>query len=211
MTATTKKCISAVLLMGLMGLTGLQSAQAATFTLFSDKATFLTATGATSATGSLPNVGNVGAGPYTLGSLTFTNPNGQSQFFLDWTGLSPGNELAISDKEDLDVDMAGPVFAFGFDFVNVTGSTFGLELFSSTTSLSTHTVTPPTNVLSFVGIQADVTFDRVEIRDITGSVTNEYYGEFFTSAQSTAVPEPSTLLLLGTGLVGLIGYRKRRK
>ena len=188
--------------------------RAATLTTFSDKAAFLTATGATSATGPLPSAGST-VPSLTIGDLTFSAVSPWSMNFQEtWTALLPGIDMAINGVEHLDVDLATPVGAFGFDFVEPgvgsNDSNFQVSLFSDATNLGSFIYNAPNDVAAFVGVLSDVAFNRVEIRDLPGTSDDEFYGEFFTAAPAT-VPEPSTLLLLGTGLVGLVGYGRRKR
>lgn len=204
--------------------------------IFSDKATFLAATGATSATGPLSDVGLIPGGPaatVTVGKVTFTIAGPSFQLFIglggdcmsvpgcDWTPLLPGPDIAISDIENLNADlsMSGPVTAMGFDFVkpikgfsdvaNPGPSEFTVTLLNGGNLVSSFVFdTPsaafPADTADFVGVMASNPFNRMQIRETTGGIDDEYFGQFYTAS----VPEPTSISLICSGLVGVISLKR---
>jgi hypothetical protein len=214
----------------LVGLTALP-AQATTITTFSDKAAFLGFTGATSATGALPNLGGPipgGLSPgTTVGSVTFTIAAPSAEFFMGtlgweylwapldptWTPLLPGNSIAIDGVENLNAALASPVFAYGFDFVEPSNSTFTVTLQNSGATVGSFTFNAPKDVAAFVGVQSSSAFNRVEIRETIGGISNEFFGQVYTATTLVQNPEPSTVLLMGMGSGALLlwgRYRRKR-
>jgi len=61
-------------------------------------------------------------------------------------------------------------------------------------------------ILWFVGISADEALASIKW---TTTTNNDGYGLDGFSTVSSPVPEPATMLVLGSGLVGLLGVRKR--
>ena len=200
---------------------------------FSDRATFLTSSGATNATGPLPDLGLIPGGSgasQTAGSVTFSIAPPSSALFIgtaglsgiinnDWTLRLPGPDIAISDVENLNVDLVSPVFSLGFDFVEpeydpqyapFVDSTFTVTLKNNGVTVDSFTFNAwPHDTAVFVGVWGDTAFNRVEIRETIGGIDDEYYGQFYTG--TAPIPEPTTLLLLGSGLFGLAGLRKKFK
>jgi hypothetical protein len=66
----------------------------------------------------------------------------------------------------------------------------------------------PDDALTFVGVWSTDAFDRIEIRETTGTLDNEFFGNFVTG-DTALVPEPGTLLLVGIGLASLAVRRRR--
>lgn len=194
---------------------------------FSDQSTFLSSTGATSATGTIPDLGRIVSGTQTLGDVTISLGPGATTLFVgasgvgvgsDWTTVSPGNDIALSGIESINVDFASPVFSAGFDFVEPTDSTCYAPCFDSTFQVTlknsgvivdSFTFNAPDDVLAFIGVWSDSAFDRLEIVDLTATVDDEYYGEFFTGTRSL-VPIPAAVWLFGSGLIGLIGLGRSK-
>jgi hypothetical protein len=205
------------------------------------KSDFLAATGATDATGagSLPNMGAVGTS-LTLGNITFTTQPGHNIYvgtkgatltaldgttFNDWTTLLAGPDIAISDTENMDVTVnTGLSYSFGFDFVEpttgsvnaatVVDSTFTVTLLDGATSVGSFTFNAPDNQAAFVGVWTDTLFNKVQIRETTGGIDNEFFGEFYKGV--TPVPEPGTivagaLMLLPFGATLIRRLRENQK
>ena len=209
-------------------LAGIGSAQA-TITVYDNKATFLTDTAATSATGPLPNLGPLAVGAnFTAGTVTLAFLPPAFQFYVgtagtgwpDWSSRLVGNEIAISGTEDLDVTLAAPVGALGFDFVEpefdpnanapFVDSTFHVTLLNGVTSVGSFNFNAANDIAAFVGVRSTAAFNRVQIRELTAlsGGENEFYGEFYTAP--APVPEPETYALMLAGL-GLVGFAARRR
>jgi hypothetical protein len=154
--------------------------------------------------------------PNPLNSDTGNIVDGVSFSTIDGGGFSLSvvapSIFRTTQSDAMDIDFLIPVTAFGFDYVrqfNI-GYELTIDFFApdDQTLLATEQFDLSFNY--FVGFHEPNGIGRIEITsfgaDATGTITD---GSVGMGNFTFGVPEPSTALLVGLGLVGLGGARRR--
>jgi hypothetical protein len=182
----------------LTALGGQGSAQAlASLVVYNDKATFLQETASVSASGKIPNIGAIDGGIKVLGSVKISLIPPSSRLYVgsgkgneDFTSLTPGNDIAVSGSENLLFELKRPSYAFGFGLVEPSidcrvavciDSTFEATLKDGANVVGAFQFNVTDDTVSFIGVKSSMVFSSVEIRELTNSIDNEYFGEIFAS------------------------------
>jgi len=134
---------------------------------------------------------------FTIGSLAFVNePPSSVNTTRNWSTLiGESFDLAINGIESFNINSSAALFAIGFDvhepsdpspgFPNTCGgtctdSTFRVTLLNGSTIVAVHDFSPPNDTLAFIGIWTRDPFNRIEVRETTGTGDNEFFGNFTT-------------------------------
>ena len=107
---------------------------------------------------------------------------------------------------------SAPAGSAGFWLENWANQTGTVEIFNSAVSLGTINFAPTSSLTAqFFGLTSVIGFD--ELRFTNTSNTNGFYAidDFQFGASVTATPEPASILLMSTGLVGIVAFARRRR
>ena len=143
-------------------------------------------------------------------SIAQTGEGGSFIFNIDAGGGFTGGFLDTgTEAGPLKVTFDQPAYAFGFDTNSLTGSSFSITIMFSgdTSSYSNSFTIPDTSGMSFFGFQSNAA-NIVSFTFGGGEESGKFAMDNFTF---TAVPEPSTWLLMGFGFIGVVGVQWRAR
>jgi hypothetical protein len=121
--------------------------------------------------------------------------------------LTVGSTSLVGSPSDLLITLPSAVTALGFDFFSLyVGDTATITLSDG----SVQTLVLPNSDLAFFGVTAPGGLTSVDISLAPGTYDLAETDFSYGTAATSATPEPSSLLLLGSGLVGLAGMVRRK-
>ena len=133
--------------------------------------------------------------------------------------ITPPNIVSVGNNTGtLIITLPSPVNLFGYGYALLSGSAVTnattISVFSGITplgSLSYNGVLDPFFTGGFAGIQSTIPFDRVAVNFNSVAAPAFALDNIRFANTTTVIPEPATLLLLGTGLAGVAARVRKRK
>ena len=92
-------------------------------------------------------------------------------------------------------------------------TSFTIDLDNQGNQIGIHASGPDakdSSLLSYLGIPSDFAWDYFGFSLTNGTPTDDGFQAGSTDIRNSAIPEPATMLLLGSGLVGMGVYARRR-
>ncbi len=161
----------------------------------------------------------------TVGGVTFAYSLGNGAVIIDGgpgitNNVAPPNIVSVGNNTGtlfVTLPTQANLFGYGYAILNtvpITNATT-ISIFSGVTplgSLSYNGVPDPIFSGGFAGIQSTIPFNRVQVTFNSAAAPAFALDNIRFANTTTAVPEPTTLLLLGTGLaIVATKVRNRRK
>lgn len=217
--------------LGLLAVVAAAGATSATAQLYSSRSAWLAAVIGSPTTVNFngfapdPNTcqGNCAVGPFTILGATFgssqipfiVDNNNDGDSIYDWgTGavFSP-QPFDLTQPNIMSVSLPGGFYALAFDYgQNLVGDGTTSQITLSNGSSYALPATSVWPTLAFFGVVSNTPFNGFTIDILDGSFAPIFDNVSWGTAAATSVtPEPATMSLLATGLVGMVGAGARRR